>query len=67
MFSEETRREAMERARDTGAPAATGRVHFVPEIDAATFEQHADTAKDSCPVSNALKGNVEINLKATLA
>jgi lipoyl-dependent peroxiredoxin len=39
----------------------------VPGIDASTFEQHADTAKDSCPVSNALKGNVEISLKATLA
>jgi lipoyl-dependent peroxiredoxin len=39
----------------------------VPGIDAAEFEQHADTAKDVCPVSNALRGNVDISLKATLA
>ena len=33
MFSEPVRREAMERARDTGRPAATGRVTLVQEID----------------------------------
>jgi signal transduction histidine kinase len=33
MFSEATRREAMERARDTAAPAASGRVRLVQEID----------------------------------
>jgi two-component sensor histidine kinase len=33
MFSEPTRRAAMERARDTGQPAATGRVELVQEID----------------------------------
>ncbi|HEV2704825.1 MAG TPA: CHASE domain-containing protein [Pyrinomonadaceae bacterium] len=32
MFSEPVRREAMERARDTAAPAATGRVTLVQEI-----------------------------------
>ncbi len=32
MFSEPVRREAMERARDTGAPAATGRVTLVQEM-----------------------------------
>ncbi|HWW75356.1 MAG TPA: CHASE domain-containing protein, partial [Pyrinomonadaceae bacterium] len=34
MFSEPVRREAMERARDTGQPAATGRVTLVQEIEA---------------------------------
>jgi PAS domain S-box-containing protein len=33
MFTEPVRREAMERARDTGAPAASGRVTLVQEID----------------------------------
>lgn len=33
MFSEPVRREAMERARDTGAPAASGKVTLVQEID----------------------------------
>lgn len=32
MYSEETRREAMTRARDTGRPAASGRVELVQEI-----------------------------------
>jgi signal transduction histidine kinase len=34
MFSEPVRREAMERARDTGEPAASGPVTLVQEIDA---------------------------------
>ncbi|HEX8557253.1 MAG TPA: CHASE domain-containing protein [Pyrinomonadaceae bacterium] len=33
MWSEPTRREAMERARDTGLPAASGRVTLVSEAD----------------------------------
>lgn len=33
MFSEAVRREAMERARDTAQPAASGRVQLVQEID----------------------------------
>jgi PAS domain S-box-containing protein len=33
MFTEPTRREAMARARDTGAPAASGKVTLVQEID----------------------------------
>jgi PAS domain S-box-containing protein len=35
MFSEPTRRAAMERARDTGQPAISGRVELVQEIDEA--------------------------------
>ena len=38
----------------------------VPGIDAAAFEQAAEAAKDGCPISGALKGNVELSVKATL-
>ena len=37
----------------------------VPDIDDATFQQHATGAKENCPVSKALAG-VEISLDATL-
>lgn len=39
----------------------------VPGIDQQAFQQAAQTAKDGCPVSNALKGNVELELTAKLA
>lgn len=39
----------------------------VPGIDAATFAELAEGAKDGCPVSQALKGNVELSVEATLA
>jgi osmotically inducible protein OsmC len=35
-------------------------------IDAAKFEELARTAEQRCPVSNALRGNVEITLDAAL-
>jgi len=35
-------------------------------IDAAQFQQLAEAAKEGCPVSKALKGNVELRLKASL-
>lgn len=38
----------------------------VPRIDAATFVKLANEAKDGCPVSQALKGNVEITIDAAL-
>jgi osmotically inducible protein OsmC len=38
----------------------------VAGIDAAGFNQAADAAKDGCPISQALKGNVELSVKATL-
>ncbi len=38
----------------------------VPGIDAATFGELAEAAKDGCPVSQALKGNVELSVGATL-
>lgn len=38
----------------------------VPGIDESAFMEAANAAKDGCPVSGALKGNVEIRLDATL-
>jgi len=39
----------------------------VPGIDAATFTKLAQDAKDNCPISRALKGNVALSVNATLA
>jgi len=39
----------------------------VPGIDEATFKKIADGAKDGCPVSQALKGNVKLSVSARLA
>jgi lipoyl-dependent peroxiredoxin len=38
----------------------------VPGIDDAKFHELAESAKDSCPISQALKGNVELSVEATL-
>lgn len=38
----------------------------VPGIDAAKFREAAEGAKDGCPISRALKGNVELSVEATL-
>jgi lipoyl-dependent peroxiredoxin len=38
----------------------------VPGVDQAAFAQAADAAKEGCPVSNALKGNVAFSLDAKL-
>ena len=38
----------------------------VPGIDDAAFQQAAQTAKETCPVSRALGGVAKINLEATL-
>jgi lipoyl-dependent peroxiredoxin len=38
----------------------------VPGIDEAGFQQAAEAAAESCPISGALKGNVEIGVEATL-
>jgi len=45
------------------ALTVTGRV---PDIDENAFRQAAEGAKDGCPVSGALKGNVELTLDARL-
>lgn len=38
----------------------------VESIDAAKFVETAEAAKDGCPISQALKGNVELSVEATL-
>jgi osmotically inducible protein OsmC len=38
----------------------------VPKIDAPTFRKLAEATKDGCPVSGAFKGNVQLDLNATL-
>lgn len=38
----------------------------VPGADQATFADAADQAKDDCPISRALKGNVELSVEPTL-
>jgi lipoyl-dependent peroxiredoxin len=38
----------------------------VPGIDAATFQTIAEDARDNCPISKALAGNVELSVEAEL-
>ena len=38
----------------------------VPGIDAAAFAKAADDAKDGCPISRALKGNVKLSVTPQL-
>jgi osmotically inducible protein OsmC len=38
----------------------------VPGIDQTAFEKAADSAKQNCPVSKALHGNVDVRLEAKL-
>lgn len=51
----------------TGITSSTltvnGHVHGITEGE---FRQQAEAAKDGCPVSQALKGNVELRLNANL-
>jgi osmotically inducible protein OsmC len=39
----------------------------VPGMDQAAFEQAAKAGEQGCPVSNALRNNVDITVDATLA
>jgi lipoyl-dependent peroxiredoxin len=41
-------------------------VGVVPGMDQAGFEAAANEAKDGCPISRALAGNVELSVSATL-
>jgi len=54
-----------------GAPTITAMrldvVGMVPGLDQAAFEEAAQGAKEGCPVSRALKGNLVITLTARLA
>jgi osmotically inducible protein OsmC len=38
----------------------------VPGIDADGFRKAAEAARDGCPISQALKGNVELSVEASL-
>ena len=38
----------------------------VPNIDEAKFQEIAAGARDNCPISRAIKGNVELSVNATL-
>ena len=38
----------------------------VPNMDEATFTKAAEDAKNNCPISQALKNNVDLSVKATL-
>ena len=38
----------------------------VPGLDQARFQQLAEQAEQGCPISNALRGNLEITVTATL-
>ncbi len=38
----------------------------VPGLDAAAFQELADTAEKGCPISNSIRGNVTITVSATL-
>jgi osmotically inducible protein OsmC len=49
------------------ASSALAVVGTVPGIDLPTFQTLAAGAKDGCPISGALKGNVELSVDARLA
>jgi lipoyl-dependent peroxiredoxin len=38
----------------------------VPGLDDATLQRLAEDAKENCPISQALKGNVEVSVQASL-
>jgi osmotically inducible protein OsmC len=40
---------------------------WVPGLDAAGFQKAANDAKDGCPISQMMKGNVQLSVQATLA
>jgi lipoyl-dependent peroxiredoxin len=42
-------------------------VGTIPGVDEGTFREAAEQAKEGCPVSGALKGNVELEVTARLA
>jgi lipoyl-dependent peroxiredoxin len=52
----------------TGITASALEVEgIVPGLDEDAFREAADEAKDNCPVSQALKGNVDLSVKVRLA
>jgi osmotically inducible protein OsmC len=54
---------------DAGLAVKTSELNvsaFVPGLDQAEFDRRAHDAERNCPISNALRGAVEIRLNATL-
>ena len=55
--------------RETGWTVLASKITtsaVVPGIDKAKFAELANAAKDGCPISRALAGNVELSVEATL-
>ncbi len=55
--------------REAGWTVASSAIRVngrVPGIDAGAFATAAEGAKENCPISRALKGNVEMTVDATL-
>jgi osmotically inducible protein OsmC len=64
--------EAKSTFEEVGEGFAFTKMHLtirgqVEGIDEAAFKEAAEQAKENCPVSQALKGNVEITVDAALA
>jgi len=56
--------------RESGWTVLTAQITargVVPGATAASFQEVAEKARDGCPISKALKGNVELSVEATLA
>jgi len=65
----ETRADVTFEKAEAGWRVATSHLTVraqVPEIDDAQFAELADAAKDGCPISVALSGNVELSVDAAL-
>ena len=55
---------------DAGASVASSALTVrgqVPGVSASSFQEAAETAKDGCPISKAMMGNVALSVEATLA
>lgn len=65
----EVRADVSAEKREAGWTVASSHLTvrgWVPDIDEETFQQMATKAKDGCPISRALMGNVELRVDATL-
>jgi len=65
----ETRVDITGDKRDAGWTVISSHITVrgrVPNATAADFEDAANKAKDGCPISRALAGNVELSVEATL-
>lgn len=65
----ETRADVTFSKGDDGWRVSTSKLTVkasVPGIDEAAFDELANAAKDGCPISQALRGNVELSVDAAL-